>query len=321
MIKTLLVLFTFCWSNIHIAAHAQLRGYRFLNGKQYEELPIKLVNQLPVISVIINNTKELNFVLDTGMRSTIILGKKHLKGLKYELGREIKFAGLGDEQLVSGNMITNNKINIGNHVEGTGISMVVINDKHKLQKEFSRLNIHGIIGYELFARFIVEIDYHNKLLNILEQGYFDFDDVYGKVPIAIDNTKPYLMANLKTKEMGEWRNARLMLDTGSSTTIMLKKCQAMSFVNDQIVAKGLSGIVKGIIGYLENIEFGEFNLAGIPIYIVDHNRFMDADNNDTRIGSIGGGLFAAYSIAFDYANRYLYLKRTHPSHDKVIVNL
>ncbi len=300
---------------------AQSRGYSFQQGKQLVEVPAHLVNNLPVIEVTINKTKKLNFILDTGIRTTIVFGKKYLRGLSYKFGREIQFAGIGNAKLLKGRVINNMQTQIGDFLQGDGISMVVLEENHKLKKEFEKLHIHGVIGYELFARFVVEIDYHNQMVSILKHDYFDFSDVYTPIKIEIQGTKPYLKANVKIDNQN-YNSICLMLDTGSGTTLILDKSMRNNFIPEAAVAKGLSGEVLGMQAKLDEISFNHIKMQNVPIYFIDNSRFEINNALDNRMGTIGGGFFSAYSIAFDYANSKIYLKRTHPSSAKrVIVNL
>lgn len=321
MSKSLLIWLTIVCTFFCSHLYAQQRGYAFINDRQIVELPISLINNLPVIEVTINKHKKLNFILDTGMRSGIVFSKKYLKGMDYELGREIKFAGLGETSIVNGKLLPNLKVNIGDGIEGNGIAFVLLNENSGLKKEFGKLNIHGIIGYALFARFMVEIDYYNKMVSFCEHGFFDFADVYEEIPLLISDTKPYINASLKIDgKVNE--NALLMLDTGSSTTMLVSMGPEFQYLqNSSNIGMGLSGQVKGVIGRLEELKIQSFEMKNIPILLSSDSRFNTKGAKTDRTGSIGGGLFLAYSIVFDYVHSKLYLQRKHPSSNRVVVSL
>ena len=321
MLKTQLLVAALLWINTSMYVHAQHRGYSFINNKQIVEVPFRLVNNLPVIEVTLNKQKTLNFILDTGMRTTLIFGKNYLKGLNYTFGREVKFSGVGSDKLIRGRVVPDLTINIGD-VEGNGVSVLVINDHQDLKRRFKNINVHGIIGYELFARYVVEIDYHNRKVSFCEHEYFNFGDVYEQMPLIVQDTKPYIYVTLKIE--GKDKNyARLMLDTGSSTTMLLDRDSGMEASNaeNQTIASGLSGDVTGIIGKLEEIQIMSFHMKNVPVLMVESAGFAEHNLRHERIGTMGGGLFLAYSIVFDYAHGQFYMKRKHPSPHKVVVSL
>lgn len=321
MSKTQILIAALIWVGTSLSIQAQQRGYRFINNKQIVETPFKLINNLPVIEVTINKRKKLNFVLDTGMRTTIVFSKNYLKGLNYSFGREVRFSGVGSERLIHGKVVPELTLNIG-EVEGNGVSILVINENQRLKRQFKNLNVHGIIGYELFTRFVVEIDYHNRMVSFCEHEYYNFGDVYEQMPLLVQDTKPYIYASLKLSGK-EKHYARLMLDTGSSTTMLLDKDPDLDphLSENKTVAVGLSGNINGSIGSLDEIQINSFVMKDIPVLLVASSNFAEHNLKHERIGTVGGGLFLAYSIVFDYAHNKFYMKRKHPSPNRVVVSL
>lgn len=321
MLKTQLLTIALLWATQNLYVHSQTYSYRFIDDKQVAEVPMKLINNLPVIEVTINKQKKLNFILDTGMRTTIVFSKRYVKGLDYKLGREIEFAGVGNGGLVRGRIASDVTVNIGN-IEGDGLSLLILGENQGIKKSFKDLGIHGIIGYELFARFVVEIDYYNKMISFCEHGYFDFEDVYEQMPLLIHDTKPHIYAALKLN--GKDKDCvRLMLDTGSSTTMLLGGNYKSEdhLAKNKTVAVGLSGKISGSIVNLQEFEIKSFKMKNIPALMVANSDFMANNRANERIGSLGGGMFLAYAIVFDYARSHFYIKRQHPSNNRIVVSL
>lgn len=321
MSKTQILVVALIWANCNLFVQAQHRGYRFINNKQIVEVPFRLVNNLPVIEVTLNKEKKLNLILDTGIRTTVVFSKNYLKGLDYSFGREVRFSGVGSDRLIYGKVVSEFTLNIGD-VEGNGVSVLVLNENQRLKRRFKNINVQGIIGYELFARFVIEIDYHNKIVSFCEHEYYNFSDVYEQMPLIVQDTKPYIYASLKLK--GKDKNyARLMLDTGSSSTMMLDKDLELDpyFTENETIAVGLSGDITGSVGKLQEIQIKSFQMKNVPVLLVESSTFAKHNLKHERIGTMGGGLFLAYSIVFDYAHNTFYMKRKHPSPNKVVVSL
>jgi hypothetical protein len=81
--------------------------------------------------------------------------------------------------------------------------------------------VHGIIGYEIFNRFVVNINYDEKLLILHEPEKFKPRRSYTPINIQILNSKPYLKAQI-LQQNGTVLDAMLMVDTGASHPLLLQ---------------------------------------------------------------------------------------------------
>ncbi|MDN5203530.1 aspartyl protease family protein [Fulvivirgaceae bacterium BMA10] len=308
------------------SALAQKRGFHFTGNNQMVEVPFRLVNNLPVIEVKVNESKKLNFIVDTGIRTTILFSKSYIKGLEPEYAQTVRFSGLGSDHLLHGKVAHSFTIDITDRVRANGMAMVILQDA-KLKRRFGRANIHGVLGYELFTRFIVEIDYYNKIMTFCDHGYFDFADVYKELPLTIEDTKPYIEADIKLPGESIQR-AKFMIDTGFSGTLLFHTNEVPQLLasnstqpQEVALADGLSGQINGVISRVSQFNIGAMSLKNIPVMVISNKEFDENNKIENRSGSIGGGLFMAYAIAFDYVNNKFYMKRQHKSYRRVVVSL
>lgn len=65
--NVLLVITTICFS--------QHSGFRVENGKKKVTIPVEIMNNMVVIPVVLNNQAPLKFILDTGVRTTVLTQK------------------------------------------------------------------------------------------------------------------------------------------------------------------------------------------------------------------------------------------------------
>jgi len=56
--------------------------------------------------------------------------------------------------------------------------------------------IHEILGYDLFSRYVVEIDFENELLTLHRLGDFDYDGNGEIIPLTYFQRNPYIEASV-----------------------------------------------------------------------------------------------------------------------------
>ena len=84
--------------NITLKAQAQKNPKRFYienTKKKSIQLPFKLLNNLVVLPVFVNNSDTLNFILDSGISNTIITDSDLATKLNMQYIKEIKMYGFG----------------------------------------------------------------------------------------------------------------------------------------------------------------------------------------------------------------------------------
>ena len=83
-----------------VVANAQFLGYRIEKDKKRVRLPFEIYNNLVVIPIRLNGVIPLNFVVDTGVRSSIITEKLVTDILQLPYSRKITVNGPGDYVLL-----------------------------------------------------------------------------------------------------------------------------------------------------------------------------------------------------------------------------
>lgn len=81
--------------------------------------------------------------------------------------------------------------------------------------------IDGLVGYDLFARFTVKIDFKRHSLVIWEPSAFAAPKGAVSVPIEFAGRLP-VMSSVLTLETGKSLSVRLMVDTGASQAVILR---------------------------------------------------------------------------------------------------
>src|SRR5687768_1026207 len=102
----------FCLIVIPFTAFAGTPASGFFLPDSVTEMTLRYrtVKGLIILPVTINDSIEVNLILDTGCRNLILFGKKFKNMFKITTGKPIEFSGLGTGRPVSGRLSLGNKV-------------------------------------------------------------------------------------------------------------------------------------------------------------------------------------------------------------------
>src|SRR5258708_39047241 len=146
-------------------------GFSLADGATKVQIPIEIHNNLVVVPVIVNNQLPLKFIVDTGVRTTILTQKIFSDILHLAYTKKYTIAGAGGEDLVNAYITNNVTLNLPG-VHGRGHAMLVLETDYLELRNSLGSDVHGILGYELFSRFVVKIDYEARTLTLMAPHKF-----------------------------------------------------------------------------------------------------------------------------------------------------
>jgi len=303
---------------IQVKVRAQnVLGFRIPEGYDKYSVPIELINNLIVVQVVLNNTLPLKFIVDTGVRTAILTEKTFTDLLNINYTRKITIPGAGGQKLVDAYIASGVTLDI-HGVKGIGHALLVLDEDLLQLKNFLGHNIQGILGYELFSRFIIEINYQKKVMTFYEPKAFAKKKnhrmkKYQAYPITIEDTKPYGYAKITFYD-GNQLTAKLMLDTGASHALMLDdNSNEKIYLPDKNIrshlGRGLGGDIIGEIGRIQSLEMDIFQFTDVIAIFPDKQFYEYNTDRVYRNGTLGGGVFSRFRIIFDFMDGYVYLKK------------
>jgi hypothetical protein len=177
------------------------------------------------------------------------------------------------------------------------------------------VDVHGILGYEIFSRFIVEIDYTKKIMTLSLPERFKKRRRFDEIPMLIEDTKPFILTPL-TISGDNALTAKLLIDTGASHGLLLdpasneKICVPENNIST-IIGRGIGGDINGRVGRIEHLKLGRFKIDNILVNFPDPNSYTDTLKAALtfRHGTIGGEVLSRFSVIFNYSQGLLYLKK------------
>src|SRR5688572_23814859 len=104
---------------------AQPLGFALNNGRKKVQIPIEIYNNLVVVPVVLNDALPLKFILDTGVRTSILTQKTFSDILNLQYSRKYTISGPGGDKLVDAYVTNNVTIDLPG-VSGRGHAMLVL---------------------------------------------------------------------------------------------------------------------------------------------------------------------------------------------------
>src|SRR5690606_19407887 len=138
-------------------------GFVLEEGRRKVQIPFELRNNLIIVPVVLNGMLPLKFVVDTGVQTGILTQKPFSDILNLPYSKQYIIARHGAQAFVEAYITNTVSLDLPG-IHGTGHALLVLNEDYLELRNYLGTDVHGILGYELFSRFIVEINYEKKLL-------------------------------------------------------------------------------------------------------------------------------------------------------------
>jgi hypothetical protein len=172
--------------------------------------------------------------------------------------------------------------------------------------------IDGILGYEFFNRFIIEIDYASRRLAFHDPSHFTYRGSGVSLPILIQNRTPYLQAQILLPGHPPVEGL-FGLDTGGSgalhlNTPFIKKHQLDSGLKtiQAPLGAGIGGDCRGQYTRAAGVTLGPFQIKEPVVGLSSDTggAFASSDMD----GNLGAEILRRFKVVFDYPHRQVILE-------------
>lgn len=285
-------------------------GFTIKNDRRRTKIKFELVNNLIIVPVKLNGL-ELSFLLDTGVNTTLLLDLAPQDSLELLNAEKIQLRGLGGHQLIDAFRSTNNVMEIGK-VKNEDLDLFVIYDEDINFSPRLGVAVNGIIGYDFFENFIVEINYSRKFLRVHDPQRFSKRlKGYEELPLQFYRNKPYLLCEVEVKDKKD--KVMLLLDNGLSDALWIFPQSLDIEVPENsfkdLLGLGLLGDVTGDRGRIKSFSMGETELENVTASFPDSSSVRGLQMFTERNGSIGAELLRRFNIVMDYEHSSMYIKK------------
>ena len=304
----------------------QVLGFSLANGKKKVQIPIEVYNNLIVVPVVLNGALPLKFILDTGVRTAILTEKTFTDILNLSYSRKYSISGPGGEQIIDAYITNNVSLELPG-VTGRGHALLVLGEDYLELRNYLGTDVHGILGYELFSRFIIEIDYDKKVLTLSVPSRFKKKRKYQSIPIKIEDTKPYVTTSVVLGD-GKQLTAKLLVDSGASHGLMLEptsdpRITVPDSTVSSVIGRGLGGEITGKVGRIRSLRLGTYEIENVIANFPDPNSYFDSLKLGAtqRNGAIGGEVLSRFTVIFNFPKEEMYIKKNSSFKKKFHYNL
>ncbi|UJH68115.1 aspartyl protease family protein [Allomuricauda sp. SCSIO 65647] len=272
-----------------------------------------MINNLMVIPVEVNDAK-LSFIVDSGVSNPILFNLSDQDSVQINNVSEITLKGLGEGEPMKALQSKGNTFKIGNAVNRYQTLYVVL-DKDLNFSTSLGIPVHGILGYQLFRDFIVEINYGSQVLKLYDpQRYSQKKHKRSQtLPLDIINRKAYIDAAVLIDGDREVP-VKLLVDTGSSDAVWLfhdpeNGIDIPDKNYEDYLGKGLNGHIFGKRTKVNGVRIGDFALKDAKAAFPYMKSFNSIKNLGNRNGSVGAEILKRFNIVFDYTRNEITLKK------------
>ncbi len=302
---------------LSLSVHAQ-DGFIMDKAKTKVVIPFQLLNNLIFINVNVNGV-DLTFLLDTGVAETILFSLDESQTVIFSEVEKIELKGMGSQAPIDALIAKNNILKLPHFEDLNHDILIVLNQEVNFSPNVG-IPVNGILGFDFFRNYPVEIDYERRKIIIREFGpkVVRRTQKFEAFPIEFSKDKPYLSVLVKSGAVQTW--AKVLLDNGNSDALWLfaDRSNTIQIPEKSIpdfLGRGFSGDIFGQKARIDWMKMGEFEFENIITSFPDSVSTQNINNRIERLGSIGGEVLRRFDQIFDYKNKMLYL-RTNKNFDQ-----
>ena len=277
---------------------------------------------LIIVAARINGAGPFNFLLDTGVATSLFTNPRLADSLGLPHGPEYRLVGVGGED--SGLTAYQAR---GVRVELPGVvaphlTWLVLSSDVLNLSGYAGMPVQGIMGAELFHSLVVSIESMQNRITVYDPGTYRVprNRRWATLPLRIEREKAYLTAHveqLTASTSVDPLALQLLLDTGAGHALSIETSAdarlhlpATCLRTD--LGRGLSGLVSGYLGRVASLRLGRYRLPQVLTSFPDssqvHQRLPAGERN--RQGNLGYETLKRFHVVIDYPHQQLLLRPT-----------
>lgn len=321
-IKTLFCFFGFLL--LMVSTCFSQSEYKIKNKKGSDKIKFQLINNVIIIPVEVNGVR-LSFLLDTGVSRPILFNfLKASDSLEILNAERIYLKGLGNDGLIEALKSSNNEFKIGEAVSTNQSFYVVFDSSINFAPKLG-VPIHGIIGFDVFKDFVVNINYRSQFIRLTNPSQYKYRNCNSCEVFNLEfhNDKPYFSSTAILNETSI--PVKLLIDTGSSDSLWLFENADLGLTVgsnyfDDFLGYGLSGAVSGKRSVIDALSLKSFKLEKPKVAYPDSLFTKAIKKIEGRNGSVGGEVLSRFNVTLDYRKAEMTLRKNSNFNDEFSYN-
>lgn len=282
-----------------------LSGVTLADGATSISVPFRLLNDHIYVEGRVNGKGPYTFIVDTGGHT--LLSPKVIAETGLHATGNAPESGAGEKQSSTG-FVPVSTIAIG----GVALHDQVAFATSIYSPDIEGIPVDGMVGFELFRRLVVQIDYGRKLLTFTQPGHASFGNAGVAVPFVFYTHLPFVHGRIDEIP------ATFDIDTGSrseldvtSPSVRRNRLRERYPRGVRVVTGwGVGGPAESYVVRLHSVTLGDVTVKAPVAGLSDsvHGSFSDPNYD----GNIGSAFLKGFVVTFDYGHQMIYLRRIVP---------
>ncbi len=250
-------------------------------------------NGMVFVPVRLNGSRALSFVLDSGSTRTLVDRTLATSlGLKASGAGSLQGAGAGR---IATEFIHNVSIALPG-VESTGNELSTA-DLRPLEASLG-VRVDGILGYELFSRFVVTVDYEAKTMALNLPGAFHAGNTAQEIPIELRDKWAFVKGDLVLPGPVTVQDS-FMIDSGSSDAVDHPIVMKLESRVPATSGVGLGTQVQGATAQAISFRLGRYSITAPTVSC--------CGATDATSKLIGNEVLRRFTVTFDYPSSRIFI--------------
>ena len=288
----------------------QAQYFYLTQNRKHVTIPFRLVRNMIIVCLKINDKGPFNFVLDTGVGVMIITDPCVADTLNVYNARTIKLSGFGEGEQYEAYIVPYLKVEMKG-LSGFGISAAMLKTDHFGLSSYAGMPIHGLLGYEFFNNLQVKFDFSDSTLTAYRPDQnIRFKKSY-KIPITIEQNKPYLTVPIKLTD-GRIVDTKMVVDLGAGHPLLINNTTKTNGRPPKCIAAnlglGFNGPITGVISRIQELQFGKYTFKNVLTSFPDEQSFNPLYAVSDHDGNLGLGILKRFTFIMDYPHNAIYVK-------------
>jgi PDZ domain/Aspartyl protease len=267
--------------------------------------PITFTRNQVRIPVSVNGSGPFMLILDTGMPAPGILlrDSDRVQALKLQLPGADTLTGGGSGPAVAARVAEGQRIEVGGlALDGVSVSV--------LPAQIPLGGADGVIGAELFDRFVVRVDVDTKELSLIDKTGYEPEAGAGVIPLRLPENMAFIDARVVV-ESGDPITVDLAVDLGAGHALWLNQREPGRLAPPAkaihtTLGRGISGDIHGAFARTHRIELGPFAFENV-VTLFPAPEHQNPGGVDFRDGFVGAELLTRFVVTFDYPSKRMVL--------------
>jgi len=277
--------------------------FAIAEGKTSTTVPFELLNNHIYVEVKLNGKGPFRMLCDTGGANIVTPTLARELDLKAE--GALQGRGVGEKSEDVG-LVKMQSLGVGEAILSNQVFAVFPVETFSAVEG---IKINGLIGYEVFRRFVARVDYEHHLITLTVPSAFAYQGDGTTVPFQFNAHIPQVDGAIDGIE------GKFDIDTGSrsSLTVLGPFAEKHDLAThygaklEAVTGWGVGGAARGLVTRVKVLRLGKVEVRDpvTELSLQKKGSFI----NPYVAGNVGAGVLKRFNITFDYQHQQLILER------------